>query len=272
MRAPRSILPGLILLSAGSFEAGTGAAGAATLEAQVIVHGRVVEDESEAPISAADVVLVGPEGELLQATVADEEGSFRFEPVSLGAVRLEVSRLGYEPTTTSVLHFDEFSFFRVEIRLAREAVLLAPLEVVARSRSESPVLEEFEDRRASAASGWFFTRDEIRDLRPAFVTDLLARVPGVRLESSGRGTRRTLSMSRTSAMGGCPVQVFVDGFHLNAGSEDDVVVDDAVSPEAVEGIEVYRGLSSVPAAFMNPEAHCGVVAIWTRRGGVPDPP
>lgn len=41
----------------------------------------------------------------------------------------------------------------------------------------------------------------------------------------------------------------------------------APAPGLVEGIEIYRGLSTVPAQFLNSDAKCGVVAIWTRRGG-----
>lgn len=245
-----------------------------TAGAQVSVHGRVLDDDTEAPVSAAAVVLTDPGGRAMQETVSDSGGFFRFEPVDHRAVRLEVSRLGYEDVTTAVLRFDEYSFFRVELRLAPDAVLLAPLEVVARSTVPSPVLSGFEDRRRSAASGWFFTREEIEEIGPALVSDVIARVPGVRLESSGRGTQRTVSMSRSAGLGGgaCPVQVYVDGFKLNSSRSGEVAVDETVSPRSVEGIEVYRGLSSVPAPFMNPEAHCGVIAIWTRRGGPPDRP
>lgn len=245
-----------------------------TAGAQVSVHGRVLDDETQAPVSAAMVVLTDPGGRTMQETVSDSGGFFRFEPVDRRAVRLEVSRLGYEDITTAVLRFDEYSFFRVEVRLAPDAVLLAPLEVVARSSIASPVLSGFENRRRSAAAGWFFTREEIEELSPALVSDVLARVPGVRLESSGRGTQRTVSMSRSAGLAGgaCPVQVYVDGFKLNPSRSGAVAVDETVSPRSVEGIEVYRGLSSVPAPFMNPEAHCGVIAIWTRRGGPPDRP
>ena len=44
-------------------------------------------------------------------------------------------------------------------------------------------------------------------------------------------------------------------------------VDDAVSSGSLLGIEVYRGLSTVPAEFMTPRARCGVVVLWTRRSG-----
>ena len=47
----------------------------------------------------------------------------------------------------------------------------------------------------------------------------------------------------------------------------DFRIDEVISPGSVEGIEVYRGLSTVPAEFLNPDAECGVIAIWTRRGG-----
>jgi hypothetical protein len=241
---------------------------AEAVHGQVVVHGRVLEDEPTVAIPAAEVVLTDADGRLLQSAVTDSLGHFRFDPVDIPAVRLEVSRLGFRPTTTHVLHFDAYRHFEVEVRLARDAVLLAPLEVVARSADLSPVLEGFEHRRNAAASGWFFTRDDIDRIRPALVTDLVARVPGVRLESSGRGTRRTVSMTRSTAMGGvggCPVQVFVDGLNINRGGV--AVIDEAVSPQSVEGIEVYRGLSSVPAPFLNPDAHCGVVVVWTRRGG-----
>jgi outer membrane receptor for ferrienterochelin and colicin len=92
-------------------------------------------------------------------------------------------------------------------------------------------------------------------------------VPGVHLRSSGRGLRREVYMGRTGDY--CPAQIFVDGFLLNGRSrltgDTEFTIDDAVSPASIEGIEVYRGLSSVPAEFLNPDSRCGVVVVWTRR-------
>ncbi|MFC1791075.1 hypothetical protein ACFL0I_01235, partial [Gemmatimonadota bacterium] len=80
-----------------------------------------------------------------------------------------------------------------------------------------------------------------------------------------------------SANRDCITQIFVDGFLVNrrafgarGARPIDFRIDDAVSPASVEGIEIYRGLGTVPAEFLNPDAVCGVIAIWTRRGGDPN--
>jgi hypothetical protein len=74
-----------------------------------------------------------------------------------------------------------------------------------------------------------------------------------------------------AAGNGCATQIFVDGFLVNRGGPggvNDIRLDDVVSPGSVEGIEIYRGLSTVPAEFLNADAACGVIAVWTRRGGI----
>jgi outer membrane receptor for ferrienterochelin and colicin len=142
------------------------------------------------------------------------------------------------------------------------AALLAPLEVTARSSLRARMLDGFEHRR-TATPGVFFTQEDVEKRRPGYVTDLLATVPGVRLLSSGRGSRRTVVMGRAPGNPDCPAQVYVDGLLMNRDRE--FAIDDVVSPQAVHGIEVYRGISTVPADFLSPAATCGVVVIWTRR-------
>ncbi|MGH7482163.1 MAG: TonB-dependent receptor plug domain-containing protein, partial [Longimicrobiales bacterium] len=187
-------------------------------------------------------------------------------------IRFRATRAGYLDNTTPFLYFDRHSYFGIEIRLDPEVVLLAPLEVVARLPAiRSPVLSGFEHRLATGM-GWYLTREDFERFRPTYVTDLLARAPGVRIESNGRGNRPTVRMTQGAVPGrDCPVQIFVDGMLLNPrtalpGRGESFSIDDVVSPASVEGVEVYGGLSTVPPEFLNPEAHCGVVAIWTLRG------
>lgn len=240
----------------------------------VRISGRVVENESSAPIPAVDVTVRTADDRFLRSAITDDDG--RFQVLVRGrvqAITLYASRIGFSDNRTPLLWFDGHDFFNVEIRLDPEAILLAPLEVLARSGARSsPVLAGFR-HRLDSGTGYYITRDDIDRRRPMYITDMLAEVPGVRLTSSGSGSRRTISMSRGTRQV-CPVQVFMDGRLLTApirtrsGTENAAAsIDDFVSPLSVEGIEVYRGLSTVPAEFMTPDAQCGVVAIWTRRGG-----
>lgn len=242
---------------------------AVAAEAQVHLHGRVIEDGSERPIANATVVLQDSRGRGLARRITDESGQFSFLVSGSGPVRLRAERIGYQRTTTPPLHFDGYTMYRVEIRLDVDAVLLAPLEVVTRSRSGvSPTLAGFDLRRRTGL-GWYITREEIERRNPNRVTDILATVPGISLH------RQVVYMSRAV---NCPAQIFIDGFHINRPirpmpggpgptSTEMFPIDEMVNPASVEGIEVYKGLSRVPAEFLTPEAACGVVAIWTRRGG-----
>jgi hypothetical protein len=235
----------------------------------VEVRGKVVDDETGRPVVGATVVIQDSWGQRLGRRVTGETGEFNFQVRNRSGVHISAGRIGYQETHTTGLSFHGGDLFIIELRLSTEAVLLAPLEVIARSeRVRSPLLFDF-DRRARDGLGWYFTRRDIEAVRPAYVSDLIASVPGVRLESSGGGNRRrTVSMARSPmGMGGgvCPVQIFVDGHLITRGAVMEVPIDDLVTPEAVEGIEIYRGLSTVPAELLTPNSRCGVVAIWTRR-------
>jgi outer membrane receptor for ferrienterochelin and colicin len=214
------------------------------------------------------------DGSLLRRVESDRSGTFEFEVRNVRAVRLRAERLGYKTNTTPILHFDGRSFFQVEVRLDPEAILLAPLEVIAWSEvAENVLLEGFRER-AQRGFGTYITREQIVARNPNLVTDLLRGVPGVQVMGSGSGIRPVVRMGRASSRS-CATQIYVDGFLINRrmlapdGSlpPSDFRIDDFVAPMVVEGIEVYQGLSGLPAQFLNPDADCGVIAIWTRRGG-----
>lgn len=237
---------------------------------QVRVVGRVIENETGEPIKGVDITVRGPHGNYVAHRITDERGMFEYFAKRGSGIRFAAQRIGYKPNTTPVLQFDKHDFFRVELRLDRNAVLLAPLEVIAWSgRRESAVLANFR-YRVTHGHGHYFTRSDIQQRNPARVTDMLAELPGVQLQSSGRGLRRVVRMARTAATN-CPTQIWVDGFLINPEGvmepgASNFTIDDVVHPEDVEGIEVYSGLSTVPPEFLNHWARCGVVAIWTRHG------
>jgi len=246
----------------------------------VLLEGRVIDDGTGEPIPGAQVILER-RNEYIGRMAADEEGRFAFHVTTPGWYRLRASRIGYQRIRTPPLEIGEYLEMEVEIRLSVDAVLLAPLEITARShRSESVVLADFY-HRMDRGSGHYITRDQIERRRPANVTDVLATVPGVRITGGGGRASggRHIQMGRAlPGVGGgeCPTQIFVDGNLVTrrgilsetatGGAAVPVPIDDIVRPADIEGIEVYRGLSSVPAEFMNENARCGVIGIWTRRG------
>lgn len=233
-------------------------------------EGVIRDDESLHPLPEVTVELLDRNSRRLRSTATDSSGGFSFEVARQGGYRFRATRLGYQSTTSPVLWTDNHRFLGVDLRMHRRAVLLAPLEVVAWDAASNPILEGFAARRQSGL-GHFITRDDILARQPTLLSDMLTRVPGLRLESAGTGTRRIAVFRRSSGPRACPVQVFVDGLLQNPpagwGAGDDVAIDDLVPPGSVEGIEVYGGMSSIPAEFITPEARCGVIAIWTRRGG-----
>ena len=191
----------------------------------------------------------------------------------VSAVRIFARRIGYKGANTPLLHFDNHRFIQVEVRMDTEAVLLAPLEVVVWSDVDrSPLLDNFRQRR-SQGMGIYITRQDIERRRPMYTSDLLRSVPGVELVGGGGGSRPRVALSRGLGMG-CATQVFVDGMLVNRRSFGEIIdfrLDDVVSPGSIEGIEIYRGLSSIPPEFLNADSQCGVIAVWTRRGGVGGP-
>ena len=241
----------------------------AAQQKQVLIVGRVIAEDGGFPVNAAQVHLMHQHGRILQRTETDENGKFQFVIPPIPALRLRVERQSYQPTTTPLLRLDQRTYFEVEVTMDTEAVLLAPLEVLAWSELDpSAFLDNFR-RRVASGMGIYITRSEIEERRPMFVSDLLRTVPGVAVEASGSGTRPVVTVGRARERD-CVTQMFVDGFLVNkrnAGGVNDIRLDDVVSPGSVEGIEIYRGMSTVPAEFLNADAACGVIAVWTRRGG-----
>jgi hypothetical protein len=271
--------PLLVMAAAVALGSASGA------EAQTVVIGRVVDDVTEQAIAGARVKLLRESGALIRTTITNTDGFFRFELSNGGRHRLSADRIGYQEAVSPVFAVEGRHETSVEIRLATDAILLAPLEIVARrSAQENPTLSGFY-YRMERGLGYFISREDIARRGASHVADLLVAAPGVRVQRARRGGGWTVYMGRAMpATGGCPTQVFIDGMLMNrrlasvtrdAGGnptsvdfvEDvDFSIDELVSPTIIEGIEVYTGISGVPPEFLNADSRCGVVVIWTRRG------
>jgi hypothetical protein len=244
--------------------------------AQSVIEGLVMDDATEEPLAGAQVLLLNRYTRTVDYAVTDAEGRFRFERSTSDRYRLEVRAVGYRGAITPALWTTDRRFTAIEVRLLRSAVLLAPLEIVGLSPPAiSPRLEAVEHRR-TRGFGVQITRADIEERRPQRVTDMLTEIPGVYATRRGSGgSDRMIQMARSlSGPGGgeCPVQIYLDGvLATRTAPGGDVSVDELVTPQDIEAIEVFKGLGSVPPEFLNVYARCGVIAIWTKRAleGIP---
>lgn len=240
------------------------AAPTASAHAQVIV-GHVIADVTDKPVVAATVQLLDDYRNVRKQVHTDSTGRFYIETAA-GSWHLRVQSVGYKSTTTPAVVVDFADALRVRIVLSQEVVLLAPLEIHARSR---PLLRDMTlpgfDERRQLGLGAAITRETIEQRPGTAVSDLLRMVPGVRVTRRGPGSGvsevHIPGAARQVYGGACTVLVYIDGrkFATDASALDQIPTWD------IEAIEVFRNLAELPAEMADPEARCGVIAIWTRR-------
>jgi hypothetical protein len=239
--------------------------GNAPLTAQVGgIGGRVRNQSSASSIAFATIELVG----MRRTDIADSLGVFQFGNVPPGRYLLRSRRLGFEPATdTIVVVADTITDIVVEMtpipqRLAEVTVNGRVVDV--------PFRFEEVYRRGTKGFGYFIPREEIELRQPYATRDLLAMIPGVRVEAN------EVLFCRCGGCAGIEglmpqksVDVFIDGVRVTATDADPDkgrVVERAlamVMPTGIQAIEVYSGLAQIPADFH--VSACAVVAIWTKR-------
>lgn len=128
-----------------------------------------------------------------------------------------------------------------------------PDTVVTASRQAQPV-------SSTPAATTVFTRADIKRLQPNTVADLLRRVPGASITTTGgQGSLTSLSLRGT---GSTQSLVLVDGQRISSASAGQPSLE-FLSVDQIERIEVIRGPRS---AIYGSDAIGGVVQIFTRRG------
>ena len=214
-----------------------------------LVSGRVVDAGSGAPVVGASVRLEG----VADAQVTAADGAFRFGPLPPRDYPLTVEHLAFA-TLRDTLEVDVASGVDATIRLAPGVIALDPITVVVRSL----VLERngFYERQ-QRSSGHFVTRQQIEAQRALQSSEILRRVPSVRIQ---RGRDGNLALAR----GSCPFRYVIDGTRI--GPEFSI---DLIPAEDIEGLEVYLGPAQVPGEFTglssDASGTCGVIIVWTRR-------
>jgi hypothetical protein len=229
----------------------------ATPAAAQRVRGNVLAEFTDQPVAGASVYLLTQDGtRVAQGATTNSDGTFTLAAPSAGVYRLYGSRPGYRLLFTPAIQLNQNEEIGVTLRMLPDTIILRPITVTA-SRRPSGRLGGFYDRAQRRAGGTFITRDQIEQRHPFEVSDLLRTVPGLTVVPAPFGFGYDV---RTTT--GCRPRVYLDGVaYPLLGSE---TIDRIVSPNQIEGIEVYTSPATTPVEFQGPGNTCGAIVIWTR--------
>lgn len=219
-----------------------------------IVSGRVVLEG--APSNAGSrVEVVGTD----VVTLTNEKGEFTMKSLPSGSQVLLARHLGFGAATVPV-DLSSHEPKQVTIKLPKFVAFMDPVVVTAR-RAASLDKVGFTMRKRSG-TGYYLGPDQIQSMHPNDLTDILRRVPGLRVNYGPNGDEITSSRGTTSLTGGAGcVQYYVDDMPWQSAMPGDV--NNFVNANEVVGVEVYAG-PGAPAQYVRGMQDCTTVVIWTK--------
>jgi TonB-dependent receptor-like protein/carboxypeptidase family protein/TonB-like protein len=190
--------------------------------------------------------------------VTDERGEIRFGAVRGGPATVRIRRLGFSPASVDVIVDQRVPATSI-VTMTQIPQRLAPI-IVKGGNNYTGRMAGFYQRR-DLGIGHFVSRERLEHDNPSQLTDVFRRIPGVQITST-RFIRNAVRFRGNG--GGCWPLVWLDGAPLPT-AEFDL---DFLSPQSIEGIEVYSGISQVPPQFMGSRGlgSCGVIVVWSREG------
>jgi hypothetical protein len=214
------------------------------------VTGRVVLEG--APSNAGSrVEVVGTD----QIAMTNEKGEFTIQHLPSGSHVLLARHLGFGAETVPVdLSSREPS--KVTIKLPKYVAIIEPVVVTAR-RAASLDKVGFNQRQRTG-QGFYIGPETIQAMHPIYLTDILRRVPSLRISSSPTGD--VVTSSRGVGGNGC-VQYYVDDMPWQSAEPGDI--NNFVNGNEVVGVEVYAG-PGAPAQYTRAMGDCTTIVLWTK--------
>jgi len=213
----------------------------------------IVTDAGGRPLAGARVMVKNTD----IRTMTGMDGAYFLPGVWPGETKVVAQRVGFELQSMTIA-VKQGDTARADIVMP---VVTALSAVETNAEATSARMAGFEERRARGG-GAFITRADIEKRRPSKLSEMLRGVAGVSIKSNASaGQQPVVEIERSSSSisnGTCEVQLYVDGHPYPRGNIDDF------PPETVQGVEIYRGGSELPAELRAQNAGCGAIGIWTR--------
>jgi 5-hydroxyisourate hydrolase-like protein (transthyretin family) len=246
------------------------------LAAQTI-RGRVVDAATGEPVAQAGVTVLTTEQRTVARARTGADGTFAIELRAPGTFRLRGERAGYQASNSQAVEVAVREVVEVSLRVSPQALQIEPLTVTGRIQPpRNPILASngFYDRERGGR-GKFVRREDL-DRHPEHnLVHTLARIPGVELDVDRRGreivtftrgrTVGTLKRAQVCQRDDCYPQIYLDGSLMRYAPPNDVQLDDIITPNQIEAIEVYRSSAELPAQFGGNNSACGAILIWSRH-------
>ena len=189
-----------------------------------------------------------------QIAMTNENGEFTITKLPSGSHVLLVRHLGFGAETVPV-DLTSRQAQRVTVKLPKFVAMLDP--VVVKARSQGALEKVGFDQRQKSGMGYYLGPDQLKNMNPNYLTDILRRVPSLRVQSSPDGD--VVSSSRGTGSG-C-VQYYVDDMPWMSASPGDI--NNFVNANEVVAVEVYQD-TNTPAQYTRGGGGCTTIVLWTR--------
>jgi outer membrane receptor for ferrienterochelin and colicin len=155
--------------------------------------------------------------------------------------------------------------------MSQKVFTLDPLVVIGRTTSKRPQFLEGFYRRLASGSGTYFTPEDIQRRIGDRLPNLIGDIPGIHIQQSGPGGRATATIRGKVHLDpnnpACEPLFFVDGHEQGIGRAlgGNMIDLNSVSMAEIAAVEVYKGVSTIPAEFLAAGSDCGVIVVWTKH-------
>lgn len=240
------------------------------------VHGLVLYNHNDVPVTLATVRLIEPDGTVAAMGHTDASGRFQIPIPGAGEYSVHVEHLTAFDMLDGPLDLATVGNTMVLFHLVPKPIALEALEVTVEGRQLPLARAGFYQRREQGL-GFFMDEGDIERRRPLRTSDLMRTIPGVQyIESNGTAgvsgypimSYALRSQVFNDSSPPCFPRVYVDAVVMEHGGTTFQPVggfDQLVPTQDVAALEVYSSPVETPPQFGGPSA-CGVILIWTKTG------